>query len=119
MPSALDPAVAAARADDEACALCGRHGVELTRHHLIPRTRHHNKKARKTFARHDMQHRILRICRACHKQIHALFNEKELALQYHDRDALLSHPDMARFVDWIRTKPATFVPTAQRSHRRR
>lgn len=101
------------------CELCCRHGVELTRHHLIPRTRHSNKKARRTFARAEMHNRILLVCRACHKQIHALFTEKELTERYHDRHALLAHQDMARFVHWIRSKPPGFVPTAQRSRRRR
>lgn len=93
--------------------------MELTRHHLIPRTRHGNRKTRNTFAREEMRTRILQVCRACHKQIHALFSEKELAERYHTREALLSHADMARFVAWVRSKAPTYVPGTQRSRRRR
>lgn len=101
------------------CQLCGRHGVELTRHHLIPRTRHRNKQVRKRFERRALLEQILLVCRPCHKQIHALFSEKELATRYNQRDALLADPDMARFVAWIRTKPGTFVAPTQRNRKRR
>lgn len=101
------------------CQLCGRAGAELTRHHLIPRTRHGNKRSRRRFALETMRNQILWLCRPCHKQIHALFTEKELAEHYHSREALLEHAEVQRFVAWIGNKPAGFVPSTQRSRRRR
>lgn len=97
-------------AQPEACELCERPASALTRHHLIPRTRHSNRRARRRFARHEMSHRILWVCRPCHNQIHAAISEKELERFYHTPERLLAHPVIARFVDWIRTKPADFKP---------
>ena len=92
------------------CELCGRPAGPLTRHHLIPRTRHRNRRARRTFDRRDMQNRLLWVCLACHNHIHDLLTEKELERHYNTRERLLAHPDMARFVEWIAGKPPGFKP---------
>jgi 5-methylcytosine-specific restriction endonuclease McrA len=96
------------------CELCGRNGVLLTRHHLIPRTRHGSKSARKRFNRKTMVEEILWVCRPCHNQVHVLFAEKELEREYHTRDALLAHEEMRKFIHWISKKPAGFRPTSRR-----
>jgi hypothetical protein len=95
------------QANCQKCELCGRSTV-LTRHHLIPRTRHRNKRTQKRFARDEMQTRILWVCRSCHNHIHETFSEKELADTYHRKDLLLSHPAIQKFVNWIATKPTGF-----------
>ncbi len=99
------------------CELCGREGVALTRHHLIPRTRHRNRRVRRRFSRAELTERILWVCRPCHSQIHALISEKELAERYHSREALLAHPGIRRFVEWIRTRPADLKPRGRRRRR--
>ena len=99
------------------CELCGRTGVPLTRHHLIPRTRHRNRRVRRRFSREDLVTRILWVCRPCHSQIHALIPEKALADHYHSREALLGHPGIRRFVDWIRKRPADLKPRGRRRRR--
>ncbi len=96
------------------CELCGRENLELTRHHLIPRTRHRNRRVRRRFGREELTRRILMVCRPCHGQIHALLSEKELADHFHSREALLAHPGIRRFVEWIRTRPADLKPRARR-----
>ena len=96
------------------CELCGRPGVLLTRHHLIPRTRHTNKRARQSTTREERQHVAL-LCRPCHSQIHALFTEKQLERDFPALALLAAHPDVARFVDWIREKPAGFRPATKTS----
>ena len=53
--------------------------------------------------------------RACHKQIHAVFTESELAREYASTEALAAHPKIARFVEWIARQP----PTADISVRRK
>ena len=87
------------------CAMCDREVTETTRHHLIPRTRHGSKRTRKTFTREAVRETV-ELCRACHKQIHALFTEKELAREYYGLDRLRAHPDMEKFLAWIRKQPA-------------
>lgn len=97
----------------EKCELCGRNGVELTRHHLIPRTHHGNKRVRKMFARNDLQNNILWLCRPCHSHIHLTIDEKQLALHFNTRDRLLSHREIKRFVRWVAGKPAGFLPNTR------
>lgn len=53
-----------------------------------------------------MKTRVLWLCGPCHRQIHAVLTEKQLGARYNTREALLAHPAIARFVHWIRRRPA-------------
>ena len=89
------------------CPLCQRPIPPAQRdaHHLIPRSEG---------GRHtEYLHRI------CHRQIHALFTETELARRYATVDALLAHPEVARFVAWVRRKPPDFMERTRKSQRLR
>ena len=88
------------------CAICGREET-LTRHHLIPRTRHHNKRNKREFDRSTVK-RTVGICRPCHSQIHALLTEKELERDYPTIEKLLTHAEVRKFAEWIATKPKGF-----------
>ena len=57
--------------------------------------------------------------RICHRQIHALFTETELARQFNSVDALLAHPDILLFVAWVKTKPDDFMERIRKSQRLR
>ena len=105
--------------ENRCCELCGRSVTVLTRHHLIPRTRHTNKRNQRAFDRADVKRRIARFCRPCHNHVHALFTEKTLEREFNTLKALAAHPDVARFVVWIRTKPDGFRPANQPSNSRR
>ena len=72
------------------CALCRREEV-LTAHHLIPRTRHHNKRNKRDFDRGVVKQTV-GICQPCHAQIHALFSEKELERDWNTIASLRAHP---------------------------
>ena len=91
--------------DEVVCPLCDRPVPPAQRdaHHLIPKSR--------GGVQTTWLHRI------CHRQIHALFNETELARQYHQVDALRAHPEMARFLDWVRRKPDDFYERTRKSQR--
>ena len=95
------------------CAVCGREET-LTRHHLIPRTRHHNKRNKREFERAVVR-QIVGICRACHSQIHALLSEKELEREFNTVAKLKEHPGVAKFADWIATKPRGFKASVQKA----
>ena len=86
------------------CELCRRPVEWLTRHHLVPRTRHKNKKNKKTFDRREI-HRTVGLCSPCHRHIHTVLDNKELERDYNTVEALRSHPDVERFVAWIGKKP--------------
>ncbi len=89
-----------------ACAICQR--VEtLTRHHLIPRTRHSNRRNKRDFDR-ERVHQTVGICRPCHSQIHALLTEKELEREWNTVERLLEHPEIRRFAAWIASRPRGF-----------
>jgi len=93
--------------DNRTCGLCGREVERLTRHHLIPRSRHrkilNSKKRRQRFSREDLN-RTVPLCGPCHRKVHQTFTEAELEREYPTVQALSSHPEMARFVDWISGK---------------
>ena len=100
-----------------ACAICGREET-LTRHTLIPRTRHANKKNKRDFDRAVVR-AVVGICRPCHSQIHALLSEKELEREYNTVAKLKAHPGVAKFAQWVATKPRGFKATTDRARSRK
>ncbi len=87
------------------CELCGRMTRrDTTRHHLIPRTVHHNKWFRKRFTREEM-HATVDLCRECHHAVHDLIpDEKELGRSYHTLEKLLAHGAIAGHIEWVRKR---------------
>ena len=87
------------------CPLCNRPipPAQQDAHHLVPKS----KGGRHT----ELLHRI------CHRQIHALLTESELAREYSTVDALQAHPAMAQFLAWVRGKPPEFSERTRKSAR--
>ena len=87
------------------CPICDRPIPEQQKdaHHLIPKS-----KGGKTT---EYLHRI------CHRQIHALFTETELAMQLNNATALQETPEIQRFIQWVKTKPNHFYETSRKSSR--
>ena len=100
------------------CELCGRPAESLTRHHLIPRTRYANKRNKRQFDRAEVKRRIAWFCRPCHDHVHALFTEKTLEREFNTLESLSTHPNVIRFVAWIRKKPAGFRPVSRSAESR-
>jgi hypothetical protein len=103
-----DPRLAVSAADEEGvCPLCHRPIPVAQRdaHHLLPRSRGGVETV--------WLHRI------CHRQIHALLTEAELERDYQQVDALRLHPGMARFLEWVRSKPDGFFERTRKSQRLR
>lgn len=89
------------------CPLCGRpipHS-QKDAHHLVPKSKGGNAT--------ESLHRI------CHRQIHALLTENELAQKYNTVDSLLAHPDIGQFVRWVKNKPPDFYERTRKSQRLR
>ena len=103
---------------DRICALCQRKVSRTSRHHLIPRTRHKNKKNKKDFTRAEVKTRLVPLCSPCHRNIHSVLSNKELERHYNTLDALQQHPEIARFVAWIRTKPDGVTVSSRKRSRR-
>ena len=74
------------------CLLCGRDvpSQMITLHHLLPR-----QKGGKADDR-------VPLCKPCHKQIHAMFGNGQLATLYTDLNALRQAPQLQSFLEWIR-----------------
>lgn len=94
--------------DDQApdiCPLCDRPlGRKREKHHLVPRL----KGGRETVTLHPI----------CHRKIHSLFSEAELAQLYNNTDALRRHPEITRFITWLKGKPADFYRRTKTSGKR-
>lgn len=103
------PGRAAAEAEGEVigpCPLCGRPmvpGPSLDRHHWVPRSEGGREQT--------LMHRI------CHRKIHSVLSERELAAAYDSPEALRGHPEIARFLKWVRRKPPEFMDRHRRKRR--
>ena len=80
------------------CQLCNRDLEKLTAHHLIPRQNTKRKKVEPS--------ETIDICSACHRQIHALFDNKHLASELNTLEKLKNEPKMQKFVSWIQKQDA-------------
>ncbi|MBZ8179509.1 hypothetical protein G3T18_05250 [Oscillatoria salina IIICB1] len=76
------------------CELCERKTDNLTVHHLVPKQSVKRKQANAG--------PTTDICSACHRQIHALFDNKYLAQNLNTIEKLKSEPQMQKFLSWIR-----------------
>lgn len=87
------------------CPLCDRIIPKSQRdeHHLIPKS--HG--GRQTVVLH----------RICHRQIHAIFTETELARHYNTIEQLKLQVDLVSFIEWVRLKPDDFFERARKSRR--
>lgn len=86
------------------CELCCREDVEVTVHHLTP------KEMGGTFMS------TATLCIPCHKQIHALFTNEELAASLSSVELLCKHPDIHKFLKWIKKQPSTRLPRISKSN---
>lgn len=79
-------------------------GDSVDRHHLVPRS----------FGGRTAvwMHRV------CHKKLHSVFTEKELARRYFTFETLLEDGEIQRFVKWVQKKDPEFL-TRHRTHSRK
>jgi hypothetical protein len=89
----------------ETCELCERRVNHITKHHLIPQSRHSNRRNKRDFDREEVRARIAWLCRPCHTNIHATFTNKELERRLNTLDALREEQAIAKFTQWISGKP--------------
>lgn len=77
------------------CALCGHEysRKELTRHHLVPKSRGGRE--------------VELICRPCHAQIHAVYTEKELEQDFGTLDSLRQAPKLQSWMRFVRRRKPT------------
>ena len=76
-------------------------GRRVQQHHTVPKS----KKGRETVPVHPI----------CHKTIHTIFTNAELARFGDDRERLLENEELAKFVAWIENKPPDFHAPTRRA----
>ncbi len=74
------------------CELCERTVPQLTVHHLVPRSRGKKGETLPTAL----------LCPACHRQLHAMFSNHELAQEYCSVGELRKAPAMRGFLRWVK-----------------
>jgi 5-methylcytosine-specific restriction enzyme A len=89
------------------CELCEREDVEITVHHLTP------KEMGGTFEP------TANLCIPCHKQIHALYTNAELAVRLNTIALLRDDPQIHSFIKWIQKQPSSRVPKIKKSNERK
>jgi hypothetical protein len=78
------------------CGICGRPlGTEnIDQHHLIP----------KTFKGKD----LVTLHRICHRKLHSVLTEREMANYYHTLERLREHTEIEKFVKWVAKKEPSY-----------
>lgn len=92
----------------ENCALCLHEYErdELTKHHTVPKSRGGTE--------------TVLLCRPCHRQVHAVFSEKQLERQYGSIELLCAAEEMQPWLKFIRKrKPTKRIAVKPRKNRRR
>jgi hypothetical protein len=87
------------------CPLCNRTipNSQQDEHHLVPKS--HG--GRQTIVLH----------RICHRQIHAVYTETELARQFNTIEQLKLQDNIISFIEWVRLKPDDFYERSRKSRR--
>lgn len=80
-------------------------GPSVDKHHLVPKC----KGGKET----ELMHKI------CHRKIHSLFNEKELAKEYNTAEKIKEHPEVQKFIKWIKKKDPEFYESSKNHNRKK
>lgn len=67
------------------------------------------------FTRGQVHHTVA-LCGPCHRHVHTVLTEKELERDYNTIEALSAHPEVEKFVGWIKDKPHGAMSDARRNH---
>ena len=86
------------------CPICDRPipSSQKDAHHFVPKS----KGGKAT----EYLHRI------CHRQIHALFTETQLARELNTAEAIKEKAEMQKFIAWVQSKPNQFYQRTSKSH---
>ncbi len=90
------------------CPICDRDmlkGSSIDRHHFYPKC----KGGRET----EWVHKI------CHRKIHSVFTESELAKEYNNAEIVRSHPEIIKFIKWVSKKEPDFYDRNVTHNRKR
>lgn len=92
---------------EKLCPVCQRpliEGPSCEAHHLVPKSR----KGTQTVLLHAV----------CHRMIHKVFSESELAAFQGDLSPICANAEMQRFIKWVKKKPPEFTDRPRTKGRR-
>jgi len=72
-------------------------GPSVDRHHLVPKLKG------------GAKGEVVLMHKVCHRKIHSVLTEAEIARDYPTVAALRTHPEIARFIAWVAGKPPEFL----------
>lgn len=82
--------------DKYVCELCKREGVpKVTEHHLVPREEG------------GKDGDVAWLCESYHKQIHALYTNRELAIRLNTLNSLENDDNINKYLKYIRKQPSS------------
>jgi len=84
----------------EECELCERDWVPLTYHHLIPRSTH-DKVLKRGWHKEWELNKVAWLCSACHRCVHRIASNEELAKDWDTVEKLRSRDDIQKFIGWV------------------
>lgn len=90
------------------CPICNRDmikGPSIDEHHFIPKSKKGKEK--------EFLHKT------CHRFIHALFTENELAKKYNTPESLLEVEEVKNYVKWLSKKDPEFIDKIKTSNRKK
>jgi hypothetical protein len=91
--------------------------LELTFHHLIPRTLHSRKSYKKHYTSEELD-RGVDICQDCHDAIHRFIPETVLGSTYNTIEKLRTHEKLMKFVRWVAKRSGRYKTDQPVWHRR-
>lgn len=93
--------------ENHLCELCNRNVSIITRHHLIPKQKG------------GSNYKTICLCITCHKQIHALFTNTELATLYNSMESLKSNERIVKFLKFVEKLPGDYHVNIKKSRHAR
>ena len=90
-------------ASNHICELCNRNVSNITKHHLIP------------LQKGGEKFETLSLCSTCHRQIHALFTNRELLTHYHSLESLKRDKKIIKFLNFIKNIPGDYYLEIKKS----
>jgi hypothetical protein len=88
------------------CPICDREmweGHSTNRHHFYPKC--------KGGKESEFLHRI------CHRKIHSLFSEKQLAKTYNNTEIIRENEEIQKFIKWVSKKEPDFYDGSKNSYK--
>ncbi len=90
------------------CPICERDMIKdlfVDKHHFLPKCRGGKES--------EYVHKI------CHNKIHSIWTEKELEAEFHDPEKVKAHPEMQKFIKWVKKKEPDFYDKNEQHTRKK